>query len=307
MRLRRRQCIPSCSSHHRVDEDEAYWRRKKASEELAWSHNSAHVISQLTQCFTNAMVGPRSWIGGIFSRSGNRRYGNEKFIDYHLSPLQEQRLQRLQERLYVPFDETRADHQKALRELWCAAFPDVSLRGLISEQWKDMGWQGANPSTDFSPSRNKMEWFQIWTCQMQSKIYMLGAYDAGQESERGCGFISLENLLFFARSYPDSFHRLLFKKGGKRATWEYPFAVAGINVSFMLIQMLELDSEKPRCLPGMNFVKLLGEDEEAFDVLYCIAFEMMDAQWLAMRASYMEFNDWSFFNLGYPLNRLTDE
>ncbi|GMP67133.1 hypothetical protein CsSME_00027226 [Camellia sinensis var. sinensis] len=234
MRLRRRQCIPSCSSHHRVDEDEAYWRRKKASEELAWSHNSAHVISQLTQCFTNAMVGPRSWIGGIFSRSGNRRYGNEKFIDYHLSPLQEQRLQRLQERLYVPFDETRADHQKALRELWCAAFPDVSLRGLISEQWKDMGWQGANPSTDF---------------------------------------------------------RLLFKKGGKRATWEYPFAVAGINVSFMLIQMLELDSEKPRCLPGMNFVKLLGEDEEAFDVLYCIAFEMMDAQWLAMRASYMEFNE----------------
>ncbi|KAL7216048.1 hypothetical protein ACSBR1_028069 [Camellia fascicularis] len=185
------------------------------------------------------------------------RYGNEKFIDYHLSPLQEQRLQRLQERLYVPFDETRADHQKALRELWCAAFPDVSLRGLISEQWKDMGWQGANPSTDF----------------------------------RGCGFISLENLLFFARSYPDSFHRLLFKKGGKRATWEYPFAVAGINVSFMLIQMLELDSEKPRCLPGMNFVKLLGEDEEAFDVLYCIAFEMMDAQWLAMRASYMEFNE----------------
>ena len=33
-----------------------------------------------------------------------------------------------------------------------------------------------------------------------------------------------------------------------------------------------------------------AEDEEAFDVLYCIAFEMMDAQWLAMHASYMEFN-----------------
>jgi hypothetical protein len=34
----------------------------------------------------------------------------------------------------------------------------------------------------------------------------------------------------------------------------------------------------------------IAEDEEAFDVLYCIAFEMMDAQWLAMHASYMEFN-----------------
>lgn len=33
-----------------------------------------------------------------------------------------------------------------------------------------------------------------------------------------------------------------------------------------------------------------AEDEEAFDVLYCVAFEMMDAQWLAMNASYMNFN-----------------
>ncbi|KAH9744121.1 ELMO domain-containing protein [Citrus sinensis] len=174
------------------------------------------------------MVGPRAWIGGLFNRSANRR--NERFHDYHLTP-----------------------PQAALRDLWRFAFPNVVLNGMISEQWKDMGWQGPNPSTDF----------------------------------RGCGFISLENLLFLAKNYP----RLLFKQGGNRATWEYPFAVAGINVSFMLIKMLDLFSEKPRCLPGMNFVRILGEDEAAFDVLYCVAFEMMDAQWLAMHASYMEFND----------------
>ncbi|XP_030546244.1 ELMO domain-containing protein B isoform X1 [Rhodamnia argentea] len=253
MRLRRhRQCIPSCSSLHRVDEDEIYWRQKRDNEELEWSH---YAISQLAQCFTNAMVGPRSWIGGLFNRSTNRR--SDKYVDYPFNPLQVQRLQRLQERLQVPFDETRPDHQESLRSLWYAAFPNVVLTALISEQWKDMGWQGHNPSTDF----------------------------------RGCGFVSLENLLYFARTYPKSFHRLLFKEGGKRATWEYPFAVAGINVTFMLIQMLDLYSVKPRCLPGVNFVKLLGEDEEAFDVLYCIAFEMMDAQWLAMHASYMEFNE----------------
>ncbi|KAK9284574.1 hypothetical protein L1049_023749 [Liquidambar formosana] len=257
MRIRRRQCIPSCSSLHRVDEDEIYWRRKKSDEELEWSHNSTHVISQLAQCFTNAMVGSRSWIGGFFNRTGHKRHGSDKFLEYPLSPTQEQRLQRLQERLQVPFDETRPDHQEALQALWHAAFPNIALKGLISDQWKDMGWQGPNPSTDF----------------------------------RGCGFISLENLLFFAKNYPASFHRLLFKRDGKRATWEYPFAVAGINVSFMLIQMLDLYSAKPKCLPGINFVKLLGEDEKAFDVLYCIAFEMMDAQWLAMHASYMEFNE----------------
>ncbi|KAJ6433409.1 hypothetical protein OIU84_017162 [Salix udensis] len=207
MRLRKsRQCFPSCSSRHKVDEDEVYWKRKKSSEELEWSHNSSHVILQLTQCFANAMVGPRSWIAGLFTRSPYKRH--DKVLDFCLTPHLEQRLQKLQERMRTPFDETRPDHQEALRSLWIAAFPDVPLKGLISEQWKDMGWQGANPSTDF----------------------------------RGCGFISLENLLFFSRTYPASFRRLLFKQGGQRATWEYPFAVAGINVSFMLIQMLDLQS-----------------------------------------------------------------
>lgn len=48
---------------------------------------------------------------------------------------------------------------------------------------------------------------------------------------------------------------------------------------------------KPSSLAGIRFLELLAEDEMAFDNLYCIAFEMMDAQWLAKRASYMEFNE----------------
>ncbi|KAL0797315.1 hypothetical protein Bca101_052489 [Brassica carinata] len=187
-------------------------------------------------------VGTRSWIGGLFTRSSRRQ---DKAVDYNLSPLQEERLQRLQDRLLVPFDETSPDHQESLKSLWNVAFPNVNLTGLVTEQWKEMGWQGPNPSTDF----------------------------------RGCGFIGLENLLFFARTYPVCFRRLLLKQRGDRAKWEYPFAVAGINISFMLIQMLDLqNTPKPKCLPGMNFLKLLE------------AFAMMDAQWLAMHASYMEFN-----------------
>ncbi|BBH00103.1 ELMO/CED-12 family protein [Prunus dulcis] len=214
-----------------VDEDEIYRRQKKRDGELEWPHDSTHLMLWLDHDHGQDCL----------PRSSNKR--NEKHGDYSLSPLQdiEQRLLRLQARLQVPFDENRPDHQEALKALWHAAFPDVALQGLISEQWKEMGWQGSNPSTDF----------------------------------RGCGFISLENLLFFARTYPVSFRRLLFKEDGKRATWEYPFAVAGINISFMLIKMLDLCSE----------------DEAAFDVLYCIAFEMVDAQWLAMHASYMQFND----------------
>lgn len=41
---------------------------------------------------------------------------------------------------------------------------------------------------------------------------------------------------------------------------------------------------------GAVFFKLLSENERAFDLLYCIAFKLMDQQWLDMHASYMDFN-----------------
>ncbi|XP_014633425.1 ELMO domain-containing protein C-like isoform X3 [Glycine soja] len=119
-----------------------------------------------------------------------------------------------------------------------------------------MGWQGKDPSTDF----------------------------------RGGGFISLENFLFFARNFPKSFQDLLRKQEGDRSVWEYPFAVAGVNITYMLIQMLDLEAVKPRNLVGATFLKFLAENESAFDLLYCITFKLMDHQWLSMHASYMDFN-----------------
>ncbi|KAI3789355.1 hypothetical protein L2E82_02148 [Cichorium intybus] len=49
----------------------------------------------------------------------------------------------------VAYDSSIPEHQQALRVLWRAAFPEEELHGLISEQWKEMGWQGKDPSTDF--------------------------------------------------------------------------------------------------------------------------------------------------------------
>jgi hypothetical protein len=119
-----------------------------------------------------------------------------------------------------------------------------------------MGWQNSDPATDF----------------------------------RAGGFMSLENLIYFARNYPDSFHSLLHKADGKRSEWEYPFAVAGVNISYMLVQMLDLQSGKMGTKVSSQFVQLLREDEMAFDNLFCMAFQMLDAQWLTRQASYMEFN-----------------
>ncbi|KAF7819212.1 ELMO domain-containing protein A [Senna tora] len=234
------------------------WDDKRKKEQLHWTFLFSQLIAQWAQWLANIVLGSGSLIGRLVSLPSIALHRqNNRILPPSLSPLQEERLRNLRERLEVPFDGSKIEHQDALRHLWKLAYPDRKLPALKSELWKEMGWQGSDPSTDF----------------------------------RGGGFISLENLIFFAQKYPESFKRLLHKEDGARAEWEYPFAVAGINISFMLAQMLDLQAETPSSLAGIRFLDLLAEDEMAFDNLYCVAFQMMDAQWLAKRASYMEFND----------------
>lgn len=221
---------------------------------LHWTIIFSQLIAQWAQWLANIVLSSGSVLGRLLTLPSNSL---EKLLVRSLSPLQEERLRKLQCRLQVPFDGSLVEHQDALKQLWRLAYPDREIPPLKSELWKEMGWQGTDPSTDF----------------------------------RGGGFISLENLIYFAEKYPEPFQRLLHKQDGKRAEWEYPFAVAGINISFMLAQMLDLQSGKPRSVAGVRFLELLAEDEMAFDNLYCVAFRLMDAQWLARRASYMEFND----------------
>jgi len=203
-----------------------------------------------------AVAGSAAWLGRGLSCVCAQRRENDARPSFDLTPAQEDCLQRLQNRIDVAYNSSDPEHQEALKALWNASFPEEKLNGLISEQWKEMGWQGKDPSTDF----------------------------------RGGGLISLENLLYFARNFQKSFQDLLRKQVGDRAMWEYPFAVAGVNITFMLIQMLDLEAVKPRNMVGATFLKFLSENESAFDLLYCITFKLMDHQWLSMHASYMDFN-----------------
>uniref|UniRef100_A0A6N2MR05 ELMO domain-containing protein n=1 Tax=Salix viminalis TaxID=40686 RepID=A0A6N2MR05_SALVM len=206
----------------------------------------------------DATCGTPTWIGKGLTCVCFKRKGAYERICINLTPRQAKRFKRLKHRMKVYFDASRPDHQDALRALWSATYPDQELHGLISDQWKEMGWQGRDPSTDF----------------------------------RGAGFISLENLLFFAKTFTTSFQHLLKKQEGKRSAWEYPFAVAGVNVTFMIMQMLDLDALKSRrTFVRSVFLQMLSENEWAFDLLYCVAFVVMDKQWLERNATYMEFND----------------
>ncbi|GAB2254827.1 hypothetical protein Droror1_Dr00008605 [Drosera rotundifolia] len=233
------------------------WDDERQRVELHWTVLFSQLIAQWAQWLGNIVIGSGTILVRFFSPSSSGQNGQRRVLAPSLSPLQEARLKQLQERLQVPFDGPLTEHQDALRKLWRLAYPSKEIPPLKSELWKEMGWQGQDPSTDF----------------------------------RGGGYISLENLIYFAEEYPEAFQNLLHKREGKRAEWEYPFAVAGVNISFMLAQMLDLQSGKPTSAAAARFLELLAEDEMAFDGLFCVAFRMMDAQWLAKHASYMEFND----------------
>jgi hypothetical protein len=55
-----------------------------------------------------------------------------------------------------------------------------------------------------------------------------------------------------------SFQSLLHKEQGHRAVWEYPFAVAGINLTFLLIQILDLRSGKILMKNGFYLIAFKG-------------------------------------------------
>lgn len=56
---------------------------------------------------------------------------------------------------------------------------------------------------------------------------------------RGGGLLSLEALVWMAQRQRDTFCGLIEKRAGVRSSWEYPFAAAGVNIAFLLVQASE--------------------------------------------------------------------
>ena len=101
----------------------------------------------------------------------------------------------------------------------------------------------------------------------------------------------------------------MHKVNGSRAEWEYPFAVAGLNLSFKLMEVIGVSPSGPRTAAasasfdvsrvlaspaGRGFVSLMAREgegsERVFEELFVAAFEELDRECLAQRASYMQFN-----------------
>lgn len=99
-------------------------------------------------------------------------------------------------------------HRKLLIDLWKALKPASSIPTIPSSAWKEIGFQGDDPATDF----------------------------------RGMGLLGLEQLLYFSTNDTDN-ARLALNNSNATVKW-YSFAIVGINITGFMNELLvkgELD------------------------------------------------------------------
>ena len=191
------------------------------------------------------------------------------------------------ERTNVQYDKESQEHRDTLKKLWTAVFnshtvDEISIANnsevsfaLVSERWKEMGWQGDDPSRDL----------------------------------RGGGYLSLECLVNFAEERTELFHQLLAKSqqrqtrrdgnGNDTATINnssynfYPFCAAGVNLVHILVEVLYLrggeTSKVASTSAGRGFLERLRREDDALEQIFVEAFIEVDKQWELHGKEYMMF------------------
>jgi hypothetical protein len=186
----------------------------------------------------------------------------------------------LQELRRTVFDAGVAGHVALLESLWSNLRPGVERRpkseatsksssavaslsplhmALVSPDWGEVGFQGADPATDF----------------------------------RGMGLLGLTQLEYLARTKPDMARRMLLNANHPRRY--YPFAATGINISAFVLELLSqrrvhaalfaaLESGSLQHVvnewdgPGENNA-LVEVGLRAVNECYCEVFELFDSTW----------------------------
>eukprot|EP00029_Vermamoeba_vermiformis_P007363 TRINITY_DN3170_c0_g1_i1.p1 TRINITY_DN3170_c0_g1~~TRINITY_DN3170_c0_g1_i1.p1 ORF type:complete len:804 (-),score=145.18 TRINITY_DN3170_c0_g1_i1:80-2491(-) len=157
-----------------------------------------------------------------------------------LSKIQRIKLQRYIEMEQMPFDKTKPEHEKILKDIWVVSFPDVQLRNLLSTQWRLLGFMGDDPSADLKD--------------------MLAA----------------TMLHYFAKTYPETFYEISNRRGMLFRT-DYHFAVLGIQLSQHFISWIQqiLNSLTSTEL----FLRFLYDNPNTLEEMYCTLFKAFDALW----------------------------
>uniref|UniRef100_A0A1B6DXP2 ELMO domain-containing protein n=1 Tax=Clastoptera arizonana TaxID=38151 RepID=A0A1B6DXP2_9HEMI len=142
------------------------------------------------------------------------------------------------------------EHEEKLLKLWNLLMPKIKLSGRVSKQWRDIGFQGDDPKTDF----------------------------------RGMGILGLDNLIYFAEEYPEAVNHVL--SHSMHPKYGYAFAIVGINLTSMAYHLFKDGTAKThvynvsKSLPSMRI----------FHQFYCYLFYEFDKFWIEAKPSnVMEF------------------
>ncbi|KAG6621157.1 hypothetical protein I3842_Q031800 [Carya illinoinensis] len=113
--------------HSEGSKPEDLWDEERRKENLHWTLIFSQLIAQWAEWLANIVLGSGSLIGRLLAFSSNIQRGqSNKLLPPTLSPLQEERLRNLQQRLEVPFDGTRGEHQVGsscfMHILFCSNF-----------------------------------------------------------------------------------------------------------------------------------------------------------------------------------------
>jgi len=172
------------------------------------------------------------------------------------------------EHAFTPFDHENLRHQQTLRDLWARLTngQPPPNEALVFKEWCDFGFQQQDPASDF----------------------------------RAVGVFGIHNLLFLADAHAEEFTRMSPDRADK-----YPFAITGLNISMMLLALLNVTAQKT-CFHTTHentsaqakrarkaFVQLMlsapdvRSQERVFGQVYCVAFLLLDKYWSQANAPNM--------------------
>eukprot|EP00823_Brevimastigomonas_motovehiculus_P006819 TRINITY_DN579_c1_g1_i1.p1 TRINITY_DN579_c1_g1~~TRINITY_DN579_c1_g1_i1.p1 ORF type:complete len:397 (+),score=131.85 TRINITY_DN579_c1_g1_i1:64-1254(+) len=214
---------------------------------------------------------------------------------FDLTKRQKDTIEELKKASAIIYDEKDETHTAALLRLGNAVFGKTNFsQQLINPQWKTIGFQGDNPSTDFRGSGlfGKTNFSQQLINPQWKTIGFQG--DNPSTDFRGSGLFGLQNLIYFVHQFPTAFHRMCDRKCD--VEHYLPVAITGLNLTFLLIQLFSLQLpwsariSKSQLTAFSVFVDLLYVNENAFQEIYCLLFLLLESIWEERDARYIEFS-----------------
>jgi len=153
------------------------------------------------------------------------------------------------------YDKTNPLHVSKLKQLWNRANPDTPEIPMVSSEWRTIGFQADDPSTDF----------------------------------RGGGVFGLDCLLYAATQHGVIFEDLLNNSRNKERG-PYTLACVALNVSGRLQAHFGVGNPDVKLMPlklyacqtsRVAFAHLVGESQDTFEEMVVACLRLVDILWAA--------------------------